>query len=128
MKNTKTNIVIIALMLVTFFGQALASVTMSCTHEMIMDMELSMMTHDNMSDAASHARMMIESDDQSSGDNSSMDCCQEQCKCPMNGCVSPSLLSDTRFKSGVISEQKISQLPLIHQLQINSSLYRPPIS
>jgi hypothetical protein len=122
-KNTKTKIVIIALMFVTFFGQALASVTMSCTHEMAM--ELSMMTHDNMPDTASHARMMIESNDQGSG---LMDCCQEQCKCPMNGCVSPSLLSDTRFKSGVIAEHKISQLPLLHQSQINASLYRPPIS
>lgn len=115
-------------MLLTFVGQALATVTMSCTHEMTMDMELSMMDHDNMSDTANHASMMVESDDKGSGKNSLMDCCQDQCKCQMNGCVSLSILSDTRFKSDVIAEQKIPQLPLLHQPQINASLYRPPIS
>ncbi|MDX2370787.1 MAG: hypothetical protein QNK36_20695 [Colwellia sp.] len=128
MKNTKANIVIIALMLVTFFGQALASVTMSCTHEMTMDMELSMMAHDNMPDTASHASMMLDNGEQDSSQIALMDCCQEQCKCPMSGCISLSFLFDTRFNTVIITEQKIVQLPLIHQSQINTSLYRPPIS
>lgn len=128
MRNTKGKIVIIALMLVTFVGQALASVTMSCSHEMTMDMEQSMMADDNMPDTAIHASMMRKNAKQNSGQNSLMDCCQEQCKCPMNGCVSLSLLLDTRFNTDVIAEKKIAQLPLIHQSQINASLYRPPIS
>ena len=115
-------------MLVTFVSQALATVTMSCTHEMTMDMKLSMMDHDNMPDTASHASIMVESDDKGSVENCLMECCQEQCKCQMNGCVSLSILSDIRFKSGVIAEQKIAQLPFLHQSQINASLYRPPIS
>ena len=128
MKNTKTKITIIALMLVTFFGQALASVSMSCTHEMAM--EMSMMDHDNMLDTASHASMMLASSEQYSDSTQSavMDCCQEQCKCPMSGCISLSFLFDTRFNAEIIAEQKIVQLPLIHQSQINTSLYRPPIS
>jgi hypothetical protein len=96
-RNTKTKIIIIALMLVAFFGQALASVTMSCTHEMAMELSV-------------------------------MDCCQEQCKCPMSGCISLSFLIDTRFNTAIIAEQKIVQLPLIHQSQIHTSLYRPPVS
>lgn len=44
-------------MLVAFFGQALASVTMSCTHEMAM--ELSVMDHDNIVYTASHASLML---------------------------------------------------------------------
>tara|TARA_R110001583_G_scaffold12423_1_gene55250 strand:+ start:53914 stop:54090 length:177 start_codon:yes stop_codon:yes gene_type:complete len=56
-RNTKTKIIIIALMLVAFFGQALASVTMSCTHEMAM--ELSVMDHDNIVYTASHASLML---------------------------------------------------------------------
>lgn len=117
------------LMFVTFFGQALASVTMSCSHEMTMDMELSMMAHENMQNTANHARMMVESDEQGSG--ASMDCCQEQCKCPMTACISLYLFFDNRytaFSVEVIAEKKIAQLPLLHQSQINSSLYRPPIS
>ncbi len=113
-------------MLMTFLGQAFASATMYCTHEMTM--ELSMMDHDNMSDTASHASMMSESRDEGSSESGVMDCCQEQCKCPMSGCISISLLFDTGFSAGIIAEQKIAQLPLIHQSQINTSLYRPPIS
>lgn len=126
MRNTKAKITIIVLMLLTFFGQAIASVTMSCSHEMTMDM--STMSHDNMADAISHTNMMLESDKQDSSQEYLMDCCQEQCKCSMSGCVSLSLLLHTRFNTGVIAEQKILQLALVHQSQINASLYRPPIS
>lgn len=126
MKNTKAKITIIALILLTFLGQAVASVAMSCSHQMAMDM--STMSHGNMDDAISHTNMMLESDKQDSSQGYLMDCCQEQCKCPMSGCVSLSLLKDTRFYAGVIAEQKISQLALVHQSQINTSLYRPPIS
>lgn len=113
-------------MLLTFFGQAVASVTVSCSHEMTMDM--STMSHDNMADAISHTNMMLESDQQDSSQDYLMDCCQEQCKCPMSGCVSLSLLLDIRYNADIIAEQKISLLSLVHQSQINASLYRPPIS
>jgi len=115
-------------MLLTFLGQAFASATMFCTHEMAMDMERSMMVHGNMPDTTNHASMMLESSEQGSSKNLLMDCCQEQCKCSMSGCVSLSLLRDTFSNNEIITEQKIAQLPLIHQSQINTSLYRPPIS
>jgi len=113
-------------MLLTFIGQAVASVSMSCSHEMDMDMEFSTMSHDNMPDT--HASMMQESNKQDSSQDYLMDCCQEQCKCPMSGCISLSLLLDTHLNPGVIAEQKITQRSLVHQSQINASLYRPPIS
>lgn len=122
MKKTKANIVIIALMLVTFLGQAFASADVSCIHKM--PMELSMMSHDNMSDTTGDASLILESSEQ----GNMMDCCQEQCKCPMSGCLSLYILSSTHFNAGIIAEQKIAQLPSIHQSQINASLYRPPIS
>ncbi len=122
MKKTKANIVIIALMLVAFLGQAFASADVSCIHKM--PMELSMMNHDNMSDTMGDASSMLESSEQ----GNIMDCCQEQCKCPMSGCLSLYILSSTRFNAGVIAEQKIAQLPAIHQSQVSTSLYRPPIS
>jgi hypothetical protein len=115
-------------MLVTFFGQALASVAMSCTHEMAA--QVSVMDHNNMPDTESHASMMSASSEQDSYGSQSvmMDCCQEHCKCPMSGCISLSFLVDTRFNTRIIAEQKIVQLPPIHQSQINTSLYRPPVS
>ena len=113
-------------MLLTFLGQAVASVTMSCSHEMAMDM--STMSHDKMTDARSHTNMMLSSEKPDSSQDYLMDCCQEQCKCPMSGCVSLSLLLDIRFNADIIAEQKISLLALVHQSQINTSLYRPPIS
>ena len=125
MKLTQNKILVILLMLVAFIGQAMASTTMSCVHES-KDVDMSMMQHANMSETITmnHADMMLANSDQSS----KMDCCQEQCKCPMSGCISLSLLIDTRFNYGVIAEQKISQLSSLHQPQVNSSLYRPPIS
>lgn len=112
-------------MLVTFLGQAFASSTMSCTHEMTM--EMSMMANDNMPDTVSHKDMMLANSELDSSQNYLMDCCQEQCKCPMSGCISLSLPFDTGFNAGTIAEQKIVQLPLIHQSQVNTSLYRPPV-
>ncbi|PCI57477.1 MAG: hypothetical protein COB45_03470 [Gammaproteobacteria bacterium] len=126
MKNTTAHIAIIALMLVTFIGQAFASSTMLCTHEMTM--EMSMMDHDNMSDTESHIVMMLKSSEQNNNQSALMECCQEQCQCPMSGCISLSVLLDSRFNSGAIAEQKIIHLSLIHQSQVNTSLYRPPIS
>lgn len=73
--------------------------------------------------------MLVSSElDTDSSQSTVMDCCQEQCKCPMSGCISLSFLIDTRFNTVIIAEQKIVQLPLIHQSQINTSLYRPPVS
>ena len=121
MKLTQNKIFVILLMLVAFIGQAVASTTMSCVHE---SMDMSTMQHATMSETMmNHADMTTNSQQ-----NNKMDCCQEQCKCPMSGCVSIYLLVDTRFNSEPIPEQKISQLSSIHQSQTNSSLYRPPIS
>jgi len=113
-------------MLMTFFGQTLASTAVYCSHEMPMDQ--SMMSHDNMADNDNHMRMMLASNEHNSGKSTLMDCCQEECKCPMSGCVSLSLLNDLRFNTEIISAQKIPLLPLIRQSQTNTSLYRPPIS
>jgi len=122
MKLTQNKIFVILLMLVAFIGQAVASTTMSCVHE---SMDMPAMQHATMSETMmNHADMMTTNSEQSN----KMDCCQEQCKCPMSGCVSFYLLVDTRFNSELIPEQKISLLSSIHQSQINSSLYRPPIS
>ncbi len=127
MKLAQNKIVVILFMLVAFIGQAMASITVPCAHES-MNTNMSMMTHEAMTNM-DHA-MMIDSAEQTADENTLMDCCQEQCKCPMNGCISLSLLVNVNlsFNYGVITQQKISQLLSLHQPQVNSSLYRPPIS
>jgi hypothetical protein len=116
-------------MLLAFTGQAIANTAMSyamasCEHEN-MTMEMSSMSHSEKNSKVMNHKNMEKSD---SNQNEYMDCCQEQCQCPMNGCVSLSLLLNTYVVSEVIPEQKISQALHQHQSQTNSSLYRPPIS
>lgn len=127
MKRSKGSVIIITLMLLTFIGQAFASASISCNHDMAM--EYSMEANSNMPNTTDHTRMMLDSEESANSQSMLMDCCQEECKCPMSGCVSVSLLfSHVHFNAGVITQQKIVQLPLVLQSQINTSLYRPPIS
>jgi hypothetical protein len=112
------------LVLIAFFGQAMAGTTMSCEH-MSTSSTMSMMDHSTMLDTdVSHGEMMSVNGEASS----KMDCCQEQCKCPVSGCISLSVIVDTRINPPELSEQKILQLSSLHQSQPNTSLYRPPIS
>ena len=136
-KRAQNKVLIVMLMLVTFIGQAMASTTMSyatasCTHEsMNADMANMVMNHDDMMSAIhdeTNDQKKSQQKGQEKNQGTMMDCCQEQCQCPMNGCVSLSLLVDTRFNYLAITEQRISQLSSLHRSQINSSLYRPPIS
>ncbi len=112
----------------TLAGQTMASTTTSCAHSSA-TADLSMMTHHHNSvsstdDGHKHGELMIESDEEAS----IMDCCQEQCQCPMNGCFSLSMLLTSTFNSPITGEQKITHLPSLSLPQVNSSLYRPPIS
>ena len=116
-------------MLVAFIGQAMASnvlsyTMVSCTHQS-MQSDMKMMSH-----APNHESMMSESMDEKTDNNQKMmmDCCQEQCECPMNGCVNLSVLFDTHFTANIMIEQKILQSSSSHQSQNTTSLYRPPIS
>jgi len=120
-------------MLIAFIGQSMASTAMpyaeaSCTHES-MNADMSMMNHANMVDTPMlHTDMMSVNEEQGNDQKATMDCCQEQCQCPMSGCVNLSFLLNTSFNSEVIAEQKILQSSSLQQSKINSSLYRPPIS
>ena len=112
-------------MLIAFMGQSIAgnvlSYTMvSCNHQS-MQSNMAMMSHEDMT----HTGMMTE---QGSTQIAIMDCCQEQCECPMNGCVNLSVLSNINFNVNVIVEHKILQLALSHQSRVNTSLYLPPLS
>lgn len=123
MKMMKHNLLVILLMLVAFVGQAIASVTMSCVHESMTVDSAMLMQHDAMSVPAM-ANNIVQEQNQST----MMDCCQEQCQCPMSGCLSLFMHTNSSFPSAIITEQQITQLPSLAKSQVNPSLYRPPIS
>lgn len=115
-------------MLMTFVGQTMASTTMLCVHESS-TADTSKFSHHNNDTSADgdshhHGMLMMESNEKAS----EMDCCQEQCQCPMNGCFSLSVLVNNTFNPSLKGEQKITQLSSLALSQVNSSLYRPPIS
>ena len=108
---------LIAMMLLTFVGQSVASVAMVC------DMPHASMQMDH------HANMNADSD------MSDMDCCHEDamdnsdCACPFNACTAHSLLplNDLVVKS-IKQSEKVTVLGA-NQLSFHvSSLYRPPIT
>ena len=122
MKLAQNKIVVVLLMLVTFMGQAMAYTATPCAHS-IADADMPMMNHAKMMSVS-----MDKNHQQENAPETNMDCCQEQCQCPMSGCVSLSVLVNNSFNHSISAEQKIVQLPSLHQSQINSFLYRPPIS
>lgn len=108
---------LIAMMLLTFVGQSVASVAIVC------DMPYASMQMDH------HANMDADSD------MSDMDCCHEDvmdksdCACPFNACTAHSLLplNDLVVKS-IKQSEKVTVLGA-SQLSFHvSSLYRPPIT
>ena len=129
MKLVTHNTIIVMLMLVAFIGQAVASnvlsyTMVSCTHQS-MQPNMAMTSH-----TPNHANMMSQSMTVESENNQTMtmDCCQEQCECSMNGCVNLSLLLSANFSVKPMVEQKILSLSSSHSSHNTSLLYRPPIS
>ena len=128
MKIIQSSLLVTLLMLMTFVGQTMASTTMLCVHESSTADTSKLAHHDNDNsadgDTHHHGMLTMESNEKAS----EMDCCQEQCQCPMNGCFSLSVLVNNTFNPSLKGEQKITQLSSLALSQINSSLYRPPIS
>ncbi len=102
----------VVLMLLVFVGQASAFTVVPCE----MNGQASMMSgmshpiHD-MSDMAS----------------SDMDCCDQECSCPMGSCVSAVLFNTPVLIEPELISQKIIQSPTRVLMQTLTSLYRPPI-
>jgi hypothetical protein len=124
----KNRLLIALLMLMPFISQTMASTAMACVHQ-VQHNDFSMMTHH--SEAGPSTGEMISHTDMNSEnkvDESMMDCCKVQCQCAMSSCFSFSALLNYTFNAYISGEQKIAQLPSLVLPQVNSSLYRPPIS
>ena len=116
-------------LLLTFVGQAVASVAMVCE-----------MPH-MPTKTAMHAQMpMAQSSDATAAAGMSdnmmqMDCCdderspQNDCQCPMSGCAANSMLNvDTLFSVTLLESEKVNIRVFTTQINIPRSLYRPPMS
>lgn len=127
-----SSLLIIALLL-TFVGQAVASVTMVCEmphmraqaadtiHTPIVSLNNDVTAH-SMSHSMVHSMMK-------------MDCCddestpQNDCSCPINGCTASSVLSvDSLFSATLFESEKVNTRIYNTEVNIPRSLYRPPMS
>jgi hypothetical protein len=114
---------LLLLILLIFVGQVVSAPLNICSAEMSdtsqLSMNHSMQNHDmsSMNVEASDTPMM------------QMDCCDDDCQCPMDMCFSVAYINhsdDMKFYmlSQVIVFKNINHIQLTYQ---NDSLYRPPI-
>lgn len=110
-------------LLLTFVGQAVASVSMVCD-----------MPHTNMATHASMQHSKMAMSDEADTTTMSMDCCSEQstltqdCSCPMSACSSHSALHvNSLFIASKLSSEKVQHAVVQHQANFARSLYRPPM-
>lgn len=105
-------------MLLTFVGQAIASVSVECE-----------MPH--MGASASHAEHHAMQSEHT--DTMQMDCCDEEpsnndCHCPINGCGGSSILTYYAiFNALALPTEKVTQLNFGVALPPASTLFRPPM-
>lgn len=116
-------------LLLTFVGQAVASVAMVCEmpHMPTKTAMHAQMPMTHSSDATAVASM--------SENMMQMDCCddestpQNDCKCPVSGCAANSMLNvDTLFSVILLESEKVNISVFTTQINIPRSLYRPPMS
>jgi|GEM_PF-680102 len=112
--------IIVALLMVAFVGQAVASATMFCLNEVSQSQHLEQVMDSSAMDHSHHASMNFTTDLDSS------ECCPD-CGCCLGGCSTATLpAAQQAFLSN-------NDLLIDHYLspaknQIAVSLYRPPIS
>ena len=110
-------------LLLTFVGQAVASVSMVCD-----------MPHMNMATHASMQHSEMAMSDDADTTTMSMDCCSEQstltqdCSCPMSACNSHSALHvNSLFIASKLPSEKVHLAVMQRQPNFARSLYRPPM-
>ncbi len=119
----KYKLFVVVWLLLTFVGQAIAATTVPCHDMNTMDMSQSMMMNHVMADDS-----MAHDMERNNENTAMLDCCQQECNCPVGLSVSAPLATLFVFNSLAISSQKIEQYSNLLLSQPLTSLYRPPIS
>ena len=112
----KHKLFVVVWVLLAFVGQTVASTAAPCHQMKQMDMaaNMVMMNHSMTNDSIDKTVKL--------------DCCQQDCSCPIGLSVSATSLVNLTLDSLTISTQKIEQYTNLLQSQSLTSLYRPPIS
>lgn len=126
--NTLNKVLIIGFLLLTLVGQAFAYVSFTCNMQMEQKVATEQLTssHQQMSH---HDMPHHEMSHEQESMTMHLDCCGEDCLCPISACANQLLLINDNLVSvvdntGLVKSSFISQLPK----QIKPSLFRPPIS
>ncbi|ABI71813.1 conserved hypothetical protein [Shewanella frigidimarina NCIMB 400] len=116
---------IMMFVLLTFVGQAFASVIMSANMPMS-SMTKSTLSTDNNNDC--HDMNMLKNAMNNMTDNESDNCCAQTCHCPVGSCLSVALtMAMPTLKSEVSLVNSATMFTSALMPQYFSSLYRPPI-
>ncbi|MGI2112305.1 hypothetical protein [Shewanella frigidimarina] len=116
---------IMMFVLLTFVGQAFASVIMSANMPMS-SMTTSTLSTDNNN--ACHDMNMQKNAMNNMSDNESDNCCAQTCHCPVGSCLSVALtMAMPTLKSEVNLVNSATMFTSALMPQYFSSLYRPPI-
>jgi hypothetical protein len=130
MNMNVSKVLVVAVMLIAFVGQALAYSSMSCemSHESHMNMSHDSMDHSSMDHSSmDHASMDHSSVDQNS-QNQHEECCGSDCVCPDSACMSIIIVgSDPKTAYVARLSESVSFQPMNQTKSIPTSLYRPPI-
>jgi hypothetical protein len=130
MNMNVSKVLVVAVMLIAFVGQALAYSSMSCemSHESHMNMSHDSMDHSSMDHSSmDHASMDHSSVDQNS-QNQHEECCGSDCVCPDSACMSIIIVgSDPKTAYVACLSESVSFQPMNQTKSIPTSLYRPPI-
>ena len=129
MKLAQTKLLIVIFVMIAFMGQSLASNAMVCAEKSQQISQTAQANSHSMS-MMEHQAMMNADDASSTANNPSMDCCDKQCKCPVNGCLTIVLFIALHVidSYNAIEVQPSALLSILPLSKNNSSLYRPPIS
>ena len=122
---------IIMCVLLTFVGQAFASVILPCpmetnTMQAIDDAQTLMASHQKKS--CHHSPITNKNIGNDVTDTSQSDCCDSQCNCPSGSCLSVALTMKQLELKGIVQTTELTLIPIVNVLpQYKSSLYRPPM-
>ncbi|MBO1895592.1 CopL family metal-binding regulatory protein [Shewanella sp. BF02_Schw] len=119
---------IMMFVLLTFVGQAFASVIMSANMPMSSMTKSTLSTDNNNACHDMNMQKNAMSDMSDMSDNESDNCCAQACHCPVGSCLSVALtMAMPTLKSEVSLVNSATMFTSALMPQYFSSLYRPPI-
>jgi len=122
--NSISKALILAIMLISFVGQALAFISVPCGMSSKSNQSQINMVHSSMI----HHEQMNHAEVNKKGTSNLHDCCGPECSCPVSACFTVAILpSNMGFIGITYLSENISTQIQNHPKTVYSSLFRPPI-